>query len=261
MSGPIIQRLTNTGAGGGGVISDIEKGFETPGAFVPRYFSSVNVSISPGYIEANGSIYYLATATNHLMTSLAAAVDNHYIYIDDDASSAPNATIIDSTTEPAFNAAKGGWYNGNDKLIGVVTNVLGLTATLDRFETIVYGKLTRNITLKRFTLGLNMNPTGSWQTPNTNESDIYAPVNAVELRVHIVDNRAGASPRSSWASNEWAAAEPTNWQLTPQYTRGFSNKELSSWGSLGASRKIKMIADSADANDFSAYAQGYGYLR
>jgi len=241
-------------AGAGGVVA---KRFAD--GFVPKYKTATSATITAGNIEANGKFYQLALDKTHSMTSLLSGFDLHYIYIDDSASSPPAATIIDSTTEPIWSNSKRGHYNGDDRAIGVVTSHAG-AATILYFETIqISSYLIRNIVF-RSELGLNMNPNGTWQTPNTNESDVIVPVNAVEISVHLKINRTGASGFGSWASNEFAVAQ-TDFLLVPRYIRGSGNNEVSAWGYLGASRKIKMAGVDEGTNDFSAWCDGYGYSR
>jgi len=81
-------------------ISPLPKG-KIHGANV-TYFDSNTITIRTGYGECCGEYWEITSETNHDLTSLATGEDFHYIYIDDNDSSYPIPTIIDSTTEPVW---------------------------------------------------------------------------------------------------------------------------------------------------------------
>lgn len=106
-------------SGDGTLITNMLKGYIN-GAYVGRD-SNTQVAISPGTVEVGGKIAIITSEIIHTVTSLQSARDFHYIYIDDSQTTYPyGVDIIDTTTEPTYNAAKKGYYNGNDRCIGVV---------------------------------------------------------------------------------------------------------------------------------------------
>jgi len=75
-----------------------KKGFTVKPSFAATVFQNDEVAIELGSIEANGKVYTEAADTTHTITGFTGGFDLLYIYIDDSASTVPNAVIIDSTT-------------------------------------------------------------------------------------------------------------------------------------------------------------------
>ena len=115
--------ISATSLSGDGVgITNMVPGFIT-GAYL-NYVNTTQIQITAGNIEVNGKLGKLSSNVTHTMTSLHGSYDFHYIYIDDSQSTYPNGLdIYDSTTSPSYNGAKGGWYSGNDRCIGVILSV------------------------------------------------------------------------------------------------------------------------------------------
>ncbi len=239
-----------TGGGASLVLGSVD-------GFVVKYSSTTSVGITSGNIEANGSEYTLAADTTHAMTSLASGFDFHYIYIDDDASTAPTAVIIDSTTEPAYSHSLRGWYNGDDRCIGAI-NSPAASVTVEYFDTtVISDKLIQN-SMNRYEIVTNLTPTGAWQTPNTAESDVYTPVNSKQALIHIAVNDA-TGLWMAWRNNT-AAAAIASVASSPQFQSGYQNGGTSSWGPLDSLRKVKIAAESNDTAIY-AFVMGYGYQR
>jgi len=118
-----------SGPGGGGEPApELEVGGIR--GFIPKYNTTTAITLTAGKAEANGKIFDLSSDVSHAMTSLLSAYGLHYIYIDDSASTEPTAVFIDSLTAPSWDVAKCGWYNGDDRCIGVVPSplsVIGVT--------------------------------------------------------------------------------------------------------------------------------------
>jgi hypothetical protein len=153
---------------------DVENlpGFAEDGFFVD-FNDAGSVKITSGTIEANRNIYTLSSDITHTMTSLTTAFDFHYIYIDDSASNPPTPVIIDTTTEPTFDSTRRGWYNGDDRMVGVVASRDTLT-DINPFNIIPRGKTILYQTGLEFfqIMAANQAPTGTWQTPNTNDGSV-----------------------------------------------------------------------------------------
>ena len=167
---------------------------DTPGraeGFVVKYSSTTAVAITSGLIEGNGSVYTLAADASHSMTSLAAGADFHYIYIDDSGSTAPTAAIIDATTEPSYSDSLRGWYNGDDRCIGVVFSPAA-SATVAYFDVSeMCDKLIRVVYAVDNIIAVNLNPTGAWQDTTDPASD-FSSVNSIELYLLLRGEDAGS---------------------------------------------------------------------
>lgn len=245
----------------GGITAAMRKGFAA--GFVVKYSSTTAVAITSGNFEANRKFYTLAADTTHNMTSLAAGFDFHYIYVDDSGSATPVPAFIDSTTEPAWDHVKRGWYNGDDRLIGVIHSPPG-SAIVDIFSSakISEGLIRNNMKLEAAygRIALNMNPDGLWQTPNEFESSVYVPINATEISINGAGVDSAATTRFSWLNSEEAAIS-TVIALVRTTVFEYVNAYSSMWGPLGASRNIKVGGDADDDNFLTAFVTGYGYSR
>lgn len=91
------------------------------------WVNSTTIKLAPGYGEINGN-YWEVTPSDPLvttgyalsgLTSTATGV-YQYIYISSASSTLPLITLRNSTTAPTRDATKLGWYDGNDRCIGVV---------------------------------------------------------------------------------------------------------------------------------------------
>jgi hypothetical protein len=231
--------------------------------FVVKYSSTTAVAITAGYCIANGKYYTLASDTTHTMTSLASAFDYHYIYVDDDASTAPTAVIIDSTTDPVWSDSKRGWYNGDDRCIGGVVSPTG-SATLGYFDSSCCGS--GKYIEYRYGLGsipamaTDMNPDGTFQTPASNDGSVVTPVNAVTMFIRGTCEDVTDVCQFSVSSAEMAAV---NTSLLDAQVNTFAynlNVDVHKI-SLGASRNIKIGGSDTDDNKLDAYCVGFGITR
>jgi hypothetical protein len=232
--------------------------------FVVKYNTTTAVTITSGQVEANGKRYTLSANASHSMTSLASGADFHYIYIDDDASSPPAATIIDSTTEPSWSDSERGWYNGDDRCIGVVYSAVG-SATVAYFDILSLSDKTFRVEWPAYnglsmSIANNINPTGAWQEPNVVNTDYFTPVNAVEVRLRILGDDLLARA-AVYCVNSESAAINTNVYDTATQIIGFGNVTWPGWVNLGPSRQIKLGGDADDDNVLSARVSGCAYMR
>ena len=227
--------------------------------FVSYYNTTTSVLVKAGTVNANSKSYVLAADTVHSLTSLVSGLDIHYLYIDDSASSPPNAVLYDSTTEPTYSIAKGGWYNGDDRCIDVFVSPAG-AATVPYFATMNRGDLIKRHygidILPRFSAA--QTPNGSWQTPNVNPGSGILPVNAKRARIWM--NGTDAFLAAVYAASEEMAAVNTTvnngeFNIVGQVNMADTNKII-----LGPSRNIK-VAGLAGNGAFSALHGGYDFER
>lgn len=229
--------------------------------FVPEYSTTTAVIIKAGSVEANGKSYAFASDTAHTMTSLASGFDFHYIYVDDSASTAPTAVIIDSTTEPAWSDANRGWYNGDDRCIGVVPSLVG-AAEVTFFEAAGSGKrITSQFMIGQLPqMATDMDPSFSWQTPDDNDGSVITPVNAEEMQLGIFSSDTGALALS-YAITVEAAAEGLAVQSAPWVNWAWDSALAIKSLVLGASRNIYITGADDDDNALSAWCIAYTYSR
>jgi len=216
-------------------------------AFV-EYYDTDTISIMTGYGECNGSYFEITNAVNHDMTSLATGEDFHYIYIDDSASDYPDPNIIDSTTEPTWTDTKMGWYNGDDRCIGVVWSPAS-TATLWSFVTNSKQKYWGDYYLKASLLSVG-NPNGAAQTL---EATAYIPVNAVAVNLYAGNTDTSDRVRVSVTP---VANEGIRLGLTDC---GYEYGQTVGWIDLkiGSSRDLEWTGDDNDNNSFNINIVGY----
>lgn len=244
--------------GGAAVIRSLTGYIE---GFVVKYNSTTAITVEAGIIEANNKIYNLASDAIHNMTSLAAAIDIHYIYIDDDASSPPTPTIIDSTVEPAWSDAKRGWYNGDDRCIGAVRSPAA-SATLEYFSVkIIGGKNIEHTIGRKDQLATNMDPSGAWQIPNTQNTSGVIPVNAVSVNINLNGGDVGAGVGIYATNAEMAAVNISVFQGCFEQFQYYWNGLVTGFFPLGASRDIRIAGENDDDNTLSAWLFGYGFSR
>ena len=235
--------------------------------FYPWYVTTTAVAIKLGSCEANGKAYYLSSDTSHAMTSLTTSFDHHYIYIDDSASTPPNPTFIDTTTQPGYSNTKRGWYNGNDRCVGSVHSLDG-SAVICPFSTPSIGGPYggKNVIVRVGTASISFipalagaqNPTGGWDTPNLHESDWAVPANAVRIYLSLYNTDSGASVYLGANTDEWTPATTSRGQLQ---SNNVDISTVEGWITLGTSKKIKISGADFNDNNLACYCKGYEYTR
>lgn len=230
--------------------------------YVVGYSDIDTVTITSGFVEANGSFYTLASGTTHDMTSLASGFDFHYIYIDDSESTAPTAVIIDATTEPAWSDAKRGWYNGDDRCIGVIASPSG-SSIINPF--MVNGNNSKGIVCETgsgtdFIMGTNMNPISGWQIPNIKDGSAVTPVNATEIKMFIKNSDISQPVAHYLASIEFATLE-TNIDLGPYISLSYVWDGSTTWVILGSTRNVVVAGYNVADNDMDVDCKGFKYSR
>lgn len=232
--------------------------------YVISYSTTTAVAISLGSVEANGKFYNLSADTTHSLTGLVNGFDIQYIYIDDSANTEPTAVFINSLTEPTFDAAKRGWYNGNNRMIGKVNIGTGI-ATIIPFETtIINNKLIRatcgqNVDAQN-TLATGQNPTGAFAVPNVRESNVTVGVSAVEIRVKMFNTDAASVGALGASSLEYSVLESATFDAIVNYEWSVRG-DLTQWMPLGISRNIRIFGADNDDNIMRVFNAGEGYER
>jgi hypothetical protein len=250
--------MSEMGPSGGGGAFDISSISGYKDGFVIKYNSATDVAVTAGNVEANGKAYTLSADTTKSITGLAAPFAKIYIYIDDDASSPPIATLINSTTVPVWSPTKRGWYNGDDRCISAIWSQDG-SAVIEYFDTEVISNRNIAYTYSASTgiaLAAAMNPTSAWQTPNINQASVAMPVNAVAIRLLMQGSRLGGIAEVNAASSEYAAAHASFLSNGNLHTRGEEIREATTIP-LGASRNIQIGGLNADDNALYAFCPGY----
>ena len=177
--------ITAASFSGDGIgITNLVPGLIT-GAYI-RYHNATQIKVTAGTIDVNGKIGVLDSDIIHTMTSLHGSFDFHYIYIDDSLSSYPNGLVIyDSTAEPSFNGAKGGWYSGSDRCIGSIRSMY--SADIPEFRS------TKTTMMYQSTQLIDTTGTsdGNWRVYGIPTS-LNTPVNTVEIHLQVDASHIGS---------------------------------------------------------------------
>lgn len=213
-----------------------------------EYNDSNTIDITAGYGECNGNYWEILTKTSHDMTTLASGEDFHYIYVDDDGSAYPDPNIYDSTTEPSYSESKLGFYNGNDRCIGVVWSPDSSSTMLEFTNNInqQYIMSTSGNSVKQILQ--SGNPDGTSQFL---EATAYTPVNAIAALL-IAQNSDMDSNLSLWV-------EAYESHFSRIFDQGYYRCAASGWIELerGASRDFKWNGYDDDDNNFNVHINGY----
>jgi hypothetical protein len=222
------------------------------GAIYQAYvdYNDVNtVTITAGYGECSGNYWEITSSMDHDMLSLATGEDFHYIYIDDANSVYPDPCIIDSTTEPSWSDSKLGFYNGDDRCIGVIWSPDG-SATITQFGS------THNLKYMPSVIGTNIkvvltngNPDSTFQFL---EATAYTPVNAVAVAVIASNYSSGGN----LCVVEVASNDYGNSRIIEDAT---SYASVCGWIDLprGCSRDLQWYGEDNDNNSFTVGIRGF----
>jgi len=212
-----------------------------------KYNTGTYITVTTGYGECGGNYFEVAEEITYEMTGLTTSEDYHYIYICDNDSAYPAIDITDTTTEPAWNDSKQGWYNGADRCIGVVWSASG-SATVHPFGMDGTGRyfITGNVIKTVLTNG---NPNGAFQTL---EATDYSPVNTIELFV-------GADNTDSDGTQTAAQVTPYECTWAQISENGYRGASAFGWLKIqrGWSRDLKWYGPDDDDNGFRISICGY----
>jgi len=222
--------------------------------FYPMWADGNTLTIVPGEGICNGKYFKVNSNTNLNLTSLASTEDFHYIYIDYSDSTFPdNISVYDSTTEPAKDTVKLGYYDGNDRCIGVAFCTSSglimryLTSDGKRYQ-LATGNLIAN----------SMTPDGSWQIPNVDSGYNYTPVNAIGAFVQISNDDTADKVEVAITTREWGMV-PVNWFNSGGtiLQRNWVYAMINDWLELGNSRQLRVYGEFNDNSSLTAYILGY----
>ena len=227
--------------------------------FVVKYSSTTAVAITSGFVEVNGKLYKLSSDTTHTLTSLASGTDFHYIYIDDDASTTPTAVIIDSTDEPGWSDSKRGWYNGDDRCIGVVYSP-DASATILYFGTEIMSdkNIAYNIDGIAIAMATNFNPNNTWQTP-TVDGDMVTPVNAIAFHGRVEGRDLPTTYVEAYLTSKEDADSLSSGGF--RSVAGYGIVTNVGWIPLGPSRQVRIRGQDLDDNSLSLWGSGWRIRR
>lgn len=223
------------------------------------YASDTSVTVKTGYGECNGKYWEITSDITHTMSTLDTS-DFYYIYIDDSAASYPaldSSSIIHSNTEPAWSDAKQGYYNGDDRCIGVVWTEAA--NTIMKFGTSCNGDEVTQVLEDKNCMPVAGNVTSgdSWRDVTT-WSD-YVPVNGVASLVCTYQSDTGTPAASGMKISSYELKA-----VLPEYHIAFyDNFGTQVWITLGDSRDISwLIVHSTYGDQYLSLRQtGYKYKR
>jgi hypothetical protein len=194
------------------------------------YSDADTVVVKPGYGECNGHYFEFTSDLVYDVNYIPTGEDFIYIYIDDDQSDYPYPTICDSITEPVWSDSKLGWYNGNDRCIGVVWTPAG-SATIETFS----NNSNQLYAVAVKTVLSNGNPTGG--NLEFLEASAYIPVNAIGVKIRADNTHTNGivtvvvgpydNPGGGWLNT--MAHNATRLYGWIELTRN-SSRDLSWWG-------------------------------
>jgi hypothetical protein len=215
-----------------------------------NYHSTTSIVVSPGEGYCNGSYFAIESSViTNVAATLTPAHDFLYIYVDDDGSSYPTPVIIDSTNEPTESATLHGWYNGNDRCIGVVEMTNSIIGVFTNHHGVVLST--------EVTLASAMNPDGTWQTPDDAEGAAYFPVIADYGLLY--GKTLDADSRCSFGCTAVESSGIANWWGSGFYTYQHIEWQGGFRIELGASRNLRVRASNDDDNG-SLYLYKEGWI-
>lgn len=223
----------------------VPKGY-IKGAFV-KYNSSSQITVTAGNGDCSANEWAITSDTTvNLSSVLPTGEDYLYIYIDHSATTYPTPTIIGDTTEPAWSDSNVGWYNGDDRCIGVVWcdsygNIVEFHNN-NQLECIIIGSWIKDVLT-------NGNPNSSFQTV---ESTAYIPINANAVFVNASNTDTDGVVYVHVAPYESSHSAVVN--ETPSgyaFARGWLAMER------GWSRDLKWYGYNNDDNSFNIKIFGF----
>lgn len=233
------------------------------------YTSTIAASITPFKLEVNGTILTRSTSYSISTGGLPGVIGYLYVYAESDGSE--GITFSESTTGPTFDFIKNGWYKtgGLARLVNIIP-LLG--SAIKPFEIEQLSENYFRIVFNRIELSLNQDPDGTWQIPNTTNVSSVSPVNANAARIAI-ENYRGVSNYAGpgWIQAELSSAVPASMASDmDSWSEGmFASTFIPAdgiiaqrrWGSLGASRDIRIADDNTNLNLLGSWLEGIGYGR
>jgi hypothetical protein len=223
------------------------------------YNADTVVDVEPGSLMCNGSPFRSTQTVEHTMTSLDTLHHFSYIYMDYSASTSPtNMVFIDNTNGPAYDDELDGWYQGNDRVIGVVLATNG-ASKVHHFASMPNGDYI-STAAEPEQIASDMDPVHTWQTPDDFESSRYIPWNASHALILMQNKDAGGVAELSMDTVERIASlnpNPLHGNLAAYTASSWAFVSLSAWVSLGPSRNIRFVGADDDDNLVNGYIMGW----
>lgn len=220
---------------------------------IVTYKSSTEITITPGSGRCSDTFWETTADTDLNLSSVIPGTEDFvYIYVDDSASSYPTPTFIGSTTEPTWTATSTnvGWYNGDDRCIGVVWfNSYGTIVEFQNNSSCEYIAIDDVIK----TPLQNGNPNSTFQTL---ETTAYIPVNATAI--YLVGRNSDSS------STVQAQVAPYENTQTSVAALGYNcTVKAVGWIPIarGFSRDLQWFGLDDDDNNFTIEIFGFRYDR
>ncbi len=160
------------------------------------YENDTHVIITSGYGECNGEYWEILSDTIYELQNIPYGEGFVYIYIDDSESAYPIVSLTDTdgtSTTPTWSDSKQGWYNGDDRCIGVVWSPSGSTTVL-AFYYSDNGKYSYPDKIKTLVNSGNPTTAPTSYTELTNANN-YFPVNASEISLYCWCYKSSSSPK------------------------------------------------------------------
>lgn len=226
--------------------------------FYVFYNTSTSVLIRSGFYEVDGTLFILPADIAYPLTGLVSAAGFSYIYAKKIVADPSIPEFIDSLTVPVWDFLRRGWYNGDDRLIGVVYSPAS-SSTIEYFDTnVVSENLIRN-SINRKTLIVVGSPTGSYMSTTT-EASVFLPKNAVEAMIYMQNSNPAGIVELGWRNSEGAAIN-TQFFRQPTFEQGGEAISVAIRGPLGSTQNVKVAGAPDDDNQLFAAVKEYGYSR
>ena len=182
-----------------------------------------------------------------------------YCYIDysaiADGETLEASDIIWSATEPAQNATYGNaWMNGDDRCIGAL--YCNGAATIAQYVSAMDNGDLCMLYTAWFSIASDMNPDGTWQTPDDSESSVYLPVNATEALLYLATDDIDSTTKL-YATNYNNALGSSIAQESQAYTLGGTYLRETRWIILDSTRNVRIAAENNDDNKLNCAIRGY----
>lgn len=224
----------------------------------PVFKTTTSITLKTGYGVCNGN-YFKMTADIDLTIDAFSNGSYTYIYIDDSESSYPIPTFISSTTVPAWSDSLFGWYNGDDRCIGAL--YCDSASTIEFFFSNQVGNIVEVIPDMSIQLASDMNPDGTWQTPNGAESSTKLPINAVKAKFYGLNDHT-ATTNAGLMGVQAKELVDLNANVGAQmFSYAYGTFRVQGWCNLGASRNVRIKSTNTASNYMNLYLRGYAISR
>ena len=219
--------------------------------------NGTSVTITAGAAWISNKFVRLTTNQTYYLTSLAAGEDWHYIYADYSASTPTAISLYDATNVPAqVGALDGGWYHPTtvgDRAIGAMWSTNGAA-------NLACNRLARDRYYlgERISMASNMNPDGTWQTPDDNPGAAITPVFVKSITVVMSAEDNNAPCTAYMISKEGADAGSA---VNGPFVVGGNDVCMGTVRiSLEDSRDTRIAGDANDDNALSAWMVAFDII-